>query len=94
MQNLGDMNDLHNVQDVILLCEIAIASRLQFMHDQYIFDTRKCNSASTLSGYIEREMSCVIIALPTSNEAVEIFEQIITEGFSSVNTSLAFDTEI
>ena len=88
------MNDLCNAQDVILLCEIAIESRLQFMHDQYGFNPRKCNSASELSGYIEREMSRVFTALPTSNEAVEIFEQIITEGFNSVNTSLAFDTEI
>ena len=39
-------------------------------------------------------MSRVIIALPTSNEAADIFKQIITEGFSSVNTRLAFDTEI
>ena len=35
----------------------------------------------------------VIIALPTSNETVDIFEQTIT-GFSSVNTRLAFDTEV
>ena len=55
--------------------------------------TRKCNSASTLSACIEREMLRVIIALPTSNETVYIFEQTIT-GFSSVNTRLAFDTEI
>ena len=90
---LRDMNDLCNVQDVILLCEIA-ENRFQFMHDQYSFNPRKCNSASTLSSCIEREISRVIIALPTSNEAVDIFEQTITGGFSSVNTRLAFDTEI
>ena len=88
-----DMNDLCDVQDVILLCEIA-ENRFQFMHDQYSFNPRKCNSASTLSSCIEREISRVIIALPTSNEAVDIFEQTITGGFSSVNTRLAFDTEI
>ena len=87
------MNDLHNAQDVILLCEIA-KNRFQFMHDQYGFNPRKCNLASTLSGCIEREISRVIIALPTSNEAADIFEQTITEGCSSVNTRLAFDTEI
>ena len=64
------------------------------MHDQYSFNPRKCNSASTLSSCIEREISRVIIALPTSNEAVDIFEQTITGSFSSVNTRLAFDTEI
>ena len=90
---LRDMNDLCNVQDVILHCEIA-ENRFQLMHDQYSFNPRKCNSASTLSSCIEREISRVIIALPTSNEAVDIFEQTITGGFSSVNTRLAFDTEI
>ena len=39
-------------------------------------------------------MSRVIIALPTSNKIVDIFEQTITGGFSSVNTRLAIDTDI
>ena len=64
------------------------------MHDQYGFNPRKCNLASTLSSCIEREMSRVIIALPTSNGAINIFEEIITGSFRSVNTRLAFDTEI
>ena len=64
------------------------------MHDQYGFNLRKCNSAGTLSGCIEREILRVIIALPTSNVVVDISEQTITGGFSSVNTRLAFDTEI
>ena len=64
------------------------------MHDQSGFNPRKCNSADTLRGCIEREMYQVIIALPTSNEIVVSFEQTITGGFSSVNTRLAFDTEI
>ena len=93
IRNLGDMNYLYNAQDVILFCNIA-ENRFQFMHDQYEFNPRKYNSVSTLSGCIEREMSRVIIALPTSNEAVDIFEQTITGGFSWVNTKLAFDTKI
>ena len=91
MINLGDMNDLHNAQYVILLCEIG-ENRFQFMHDRYGFNPRKCNSASTLSRCIERGISRVILALPTSNEVVDIFEQTITGGFSSVNNRLAFDT--
>ena len=67
------MNDLYNAQDVILLCEIG-ENRFQFMHDQSGFNPRKCNSAGTLRGCIEREMYQVIIALPTSNEVVDIFE--------------------
>ena len=93
MRNLGDMNDLNNAQDVILLCEIG-ENRFQFMPHRYGFKLRKCNSASTLSVCIGREMSRVVIELPTSNEAIDIFEQTITGAFSSVNTRLAFDTEI
>ena len=44
------------------------------MHNQYGFNPRKFNSASILSDCIEREMSRVIIALPTSNEAFDSFE--------------------
>ena len=69
MQNLGDMNDFYNAQDVRLLYEI-VENRFQLMHDQYGFNPRKCNSASTLSNCIEREMSRVIIALLTSHEAL------------------------
>ena len=58
------------------------------------FNPRKSNSASTLSGFIETEMSRVMIALSTSNEAVDIFEQTIKGCFSLVNMRLAFDTEI
>ena len=93
MRNLSDMNDLYNFQDVALLAEI-VENRFQLMQDQYGFNPRKCNSAATFSGCVEREMSKVIIALPTSNEFVNIFETILTGGFSAVNTRLAFDTEI
>ena len=86
------MNDLYNVQDVILLSQIC-ENRFQFMHDRYGFNPRKCNLASTLSGCIEREMSKVI-ALPTSNEVLDIFEQTMTGGFNCVNNRFAFDSEI
>ena len=76
-RNLGDMNDLYNAQDVILLCEI-IENRFQLMHDRYGFNPRKCNSASSLSGSIERDLSKVIIALPTTKEIVDVFEQTLT----------------
>ena len=72
MPNLGDMNDLHNAQDAILLCEI-IENRFQLMQNEYGYNPRKCNSASTLSGCIEREMSKIIIPLSTSSEIVDIF---------------------
>ena len=73
MRNLGNMNDLYDAQDVMLLSEIA-ENRFQYMHELYGFNPRRCNSASTVSDSIEREMSKVIIALQTSSESVEIFE--------------------
>ena len=93
MRNLGDMNDLYNAQGVILLCEI-IENRFQLMQEENGYNPRKFNSASTISSCIERKMSEVIIALPTSNEVVNIFEKTLTGGFSCVNTRLTFDTEI
>ena len=93
MRNLGDLNDLYNAQDVILLTEI-IESRFQAMQNAYGFNSRKCNSASSMSGCIEREISKIILTLPTKYEHYEIFEQIVIGGFSSVNTRLAFDSEI
>ena len=66
IRKLDDMTDLYNAQDVILLCEFG-NNRFQFMHDQYGFNPRKCNSASTLSSFIQRKMLRVIIALPISN---------------------------
>ena len=93
MQDLSDMNDSYNAEDVILLCEI-VENRFQTMHHANGFNPRKCNLMSTLSGCISREMYRVIIALPTTNEIVDIFEQTITGGFISVNTRLAFGTDI
>ena len=93
MRNLGDMNDLYNTQDVILLCKI-VENRFQIKNNTYGFNPRKCNSASSMSGCIERKMSRIKLALPTKLEHVEIFEQTVTGGFSSVNTRLAFDTHI
>ena len=47
-----------------------------------------------MSGCIEREMSKIILVLPTKNEHVEIFEQTVIGGISSVKTRLAFDSQI
>ena len=93
MRNFGDLNDLYNTQDVILLCEI-LESRFQAMQNTYGFNPRKYNSGSTMSGCIEREMSKVIITLPTKIKHVEIFEQTVISGFSCVNNRLAFNTQI
>ena len=41
MRHLGDLNDLYNTEDVILLTEI-IESRFQAIQDTYGFNPRKC----------------------------------------------------
>ena len=51
-----NMDNLYNAQDVILLCGI-IEHRFELMLDKYGFNPRKCNSASTFSGSLERERS-------------------------------------
>ena len=93
MRNLGDLNDLCNSQHVILLSEI-IESRFQAMQNTYGFNPGKCNSASSISGCIEREMSKIILALLTKYDHFEIFEETLIGGFSCVNTRLAFDSQI
>ena len=93
IRNLGDMNDLYNFQDVILLCEI-IENRFQQMQENFGFNPRKINSASTLNGCVQRDLSIVIIALPTNFEHAEVFEKSLIGGFSCVNTRIGFDTEV
>ena len=93
MRNLGDMNDLYNMQDVILLCEI-IGNRFEKMHKNFGFNPRKCNSASTLSGCVQRNESKVIITLPTKYEHAEIFEKTLVGGYTFVNNRIGFDTEV
>ena len=52
MRDLSDLNDLYNGQDVILLLEI-MENRFQAMYEKSMYNPRKCNSASKLSGYIQ-----------------------------------------
>ena len=93
MRNLGDMNDLYDVQDVIILCEIT-ENRFEQMYQKFGFNPRKCNSASTSSGCIQRETSKVIITLPTNFEHAAIFEKTLTGGYSCIKNRLGFDTEV
>ena len=93
MRDLSDLNDLYNAQDVIILLEITV-NRFQTMQDKTGYNPRIINSASKLSGCIQREKSKCILALPINNTQMEIFEKTLCGGFSSVNTRLSFDTEL
>ena len=81
------------MQDVILLCEI-IENRFEKMHKKFGFNPRKCNSASTLSGFVQRNQSKVILTLPTNYENAEIFEKTLIGGYRCVNNRNGFGTEI
>ena len=93
MRDLSDLNDLYNAQDVIILLEI-IKNKFQTMQDKTGYNPRIINSASKLSGCIQREKSKCILALPVDNTQMEIFKKTLCSGFSSVNTRLSFDTEL
>ena len=93
MRNLGDLNDLYNMQDVVLLCEL-IENRFQIMQEKFSFNPRKINTDSTLSGCVQRDVSKVVTALPTCYEHAEVFEKSLIGGFSCVNTRIGFDSEV
>ena len=93
MRNLSDLNNLYNVQDVILLM-VIIENRFQEMQNETGYNPRKINLASKLSGCTQREQSKCILALPTNNCHVEIFEKTLSGGFNFVNTRLSFNTEL
>ena len=62
------------------------------MNKLHSFNPRRCNSASALSGCFERNISKVILTLPTNAETVQPVK--LTVGISCVNTRLGLDTEI
>ena len=55
MRDLSDLNDFHTAQDVILLLEI-MENRFQEMYEKSMYNPSKCNSASKLSGCIQRKI--------------------------------------
>ena len=77
MGNLSDKNDLYSFQDTCLLFKI-LENWSETIHKICWFIPRKCNSASALSGCIEKEMSKVILSLPPNNEVVQVFESRLT----------------
>ena len=81
MRDLSDLNDLYNVLNVILFLEI-IKNRFQAMYDKSLmYNPRKCNSPSKLSGCIKKEQSKVILALLTINSVMEAFGKTLTQNF-------------
>ena len=85
MRGISYLSDLCNAQDVILLFEI-IQSTFQTMFKKSVYNSKKYNLASKLSGCIQREQPKTILALPTNNSIMETFEKTLVGDFSSINT--------
>ena len=93
MRDMSDLIDLYNAKDVIWLCE-SFENHFQIMYEKNMYNPRKINSASKLSGCIQKEQSKMVLASPTKNNVIEVFGETVTGGFRCVNTRLSFDTEI
>ena len=93
LSKLCKLNQIYNFQDTILLCEI-FEQRSEMLKNIFKFNPRKCNSASSFSGYVHRNKNKCCIAFPTDAGHVRAFEKTLIGGFSCVNTRLAFDINI
>ena len=93
MCTLSDLNALYNFQDTIILTGI-FENKTENMQQKFKFIPRKCSSASTLSGAIQRDMSKVIISLPTNTDLIELMEKTLIGGLSVVNSRIGFDSNL
>ena len=90
---MGDLNRIYNFQDTAILCEI-FEQRSSLLQKLFKYNAKKCNSASSFSGCVQRLKSKCCIALPTDAEIVRVFEKTVMGGYSCVNTKMGFDTNI
>ena len=88
LRTLGDLNRIYNFQDTAILCEI-FEQRASLLQKLFKYNARKCNSASSFSGCVQRFKSKCCIALPTDAEVIRVFEKTLIGGYSCVNTRMA-----
>ena len=93
LETLEDMNRIYNFQDTLILCEI-FEQRSVLLEKLFKFNQRKCNSASSFSGYVHRNKSKCNIVMPTDAKKIRVFENTLIGGYSCVNTRMAFDTRL
>ena len=93
LKTLGDLKRIYNFQDTVIFCEI-FEERATLLQKLFKFNPRKCNSASSFSGCVQRLKSKCCIALPTDAEIVRVFEKTLIGGYTCVNMQMAFDTEL
>ena len=87
-----ELNEIYNFQDTIIRCKI-FENRAREMMCKFLYNPRKCISASSLSGCRHRFLSKSITVLPTQAEIVDLFEQTLVGGFRCLNTRLGFDSK-
>ena len=87
------INKIYDFQDTIILCQI-FEQRSEQLQRLFRYSPRKCNSASSFSGCVQRDQSKCLIAHPNEVEHVRVFEKTLIGGFNSVNIRLAFDTQV
>ena len=93
LKTLSDLNRIYNFQDTAILCEI-FEERSLLCQKLFKYNAKKCNSASSFSGCVQRLKSKCLIALPTDAESIKVFEKTVMGGYSCVNTRVAFDTDL
>ena len=90
---LGNLDKHYNIQDTLILC-VVFELRADMLQHVFKFNSRKCNSASALSGYAHRNKSKCNIVLPLNADVIKLFEKTLIGGCSCINTQLAFDTGV
>ena len=75
LKTLGDMNRIYNFQDTFILCEI-FEQRASQLEKLFKYNPRKCNSAGSFLGYVQRNNSKYAIAMPTDAEIILVFEKL------------------
>ena len=92
MRNLSSFNDIYNIHNIRILA-VIFEYHWQKIKNDNGFDLRCFTSANTLSGAIEQIKSKVILTFPRSVEIVDLMENLLSGGYSSVYTGIGFGTE-
>ena len=90
---LGDFNRIYHFQDTAILFDF-FEQRSSLLQKLFKYNAKKCNSASSFLGCVQRLKSECCIALSTDAEIVRIFEKKVMGGYSCVNTRICFDTDL
>ena len=73
LKTLGDLNIIYNFQDTAILCKI-FEQRSSLLQKLFNVNARKCNSASSFSGCVQKFKSKCCITLATDAEIVRVLK--------------------